>query len=203
MADRLSPQERSVLMRKIKSKHTGPEILLREGLRCRGFRLLLHADALPGKPDILLPEHQMAIQVRGCFWHGHSCKDGHTPKTHKRYWSPKLAATKKRDARNDRRLRRMGWALIVVWECRCRNKPALAGELRRIERSISRKCKVKAMRNHVCEKTRRSVRATVGQASPAGSSLRSGRDRLSVYPLECRTHRETSPGCDLVLGPIC
>ncbi|MGP8252191.1 MAG: very short patch repair endonuclease [Terracidiphilus sp.] len=81
---------RSANMAKIRSKDTKPEMLVRRALHRLGFRFRLHVRDLPGHPDIVLPKHRTIIEVKGCFWHGHNCNDGRTPKTNKAYWLPKL-----------------------------------------------------------------------------------------------------------------
>jgi len=112
MADIFTTQKRSEVMRNIKSKNTKPEIVLRQALHSQGLRFCLHVNKLPGKPDIVLPKHRTVIQVRGCFWHGHSCADGHTPKSRQGYWKPKLKKNKQRDLFNDTLLRKNGWSVI-------------------------------------------------------------------------------------------
>ena len=76
----------------------------------------MHERELPGSPDIVLPRYETAIQVRGCFWHGHGCKKTMLPSTNVTYWREKLSATKQRDKRNDQLLLSDGWLLFVVWE---------------------------------------------------------------------------------------
>jgi len=132
MADVFSKKKRSEVMSKIRSKDTKPEMQIRKGLHALGFRYRLHDKKLPGKPDIVLPRFKTAIQVRGCFWHGHDCIDGHIPKTRKEYWEPKLKANAARDKKNDQRLKEMGWHLIVVWECQCMSNKTLNKQLSRI-----------------------------------------------------------------------
>ncbi len=138
MADVFSKEKRSDVMSKIKSEDTKPEIQVRRALHRLGYRYRLHDRRLPGKPDIIFPGSQVAVQVRGCFWHGHTCHDGHVPKSAKGYWPKKLAANKSRDAMNDGRLRRLGWRLVIVWECRCVSRKGLEREVRRIATRLSR-----------------------------------------------------------------
>lgn len=132
MGDVFTKKKRSSVMRAIKSGNTSCELLVRKALHRLGYRFTLHGRALPGKPDIVLPRYKVAIQVRGCFWHGHSCKDGHTPKTRRDYWVPKLRSNKLRDKQRDRAIRRLGWALFVVWECKAAQPKQLVKEIRRI-----------------------------------------------------------------------
>jgi DNA mismatch endonuclease (patch repair protein) len=131
MADIFTPEKRSAIMRAIRSKNTKPEIILRRQLFQRGFRFRLHDNRLAGKPDITFPKYKFAIQVRGCFWHGHSCIDGHIPKSRSQYWIEKIEGNQRRDRLNDKRLRRMGWRLYVAWECECLGKK-LPATLKRI-----------------------------------------------------------------------
>ena len=118
MADNISKLRRSENMRRIRAKDTKAELVVRKLLHRNGFRYVLHDRRLPGTPDIVLPRLKAAIQIRGCFWHGHTCLDGHIPKSRNKYWVPKLLGNKARDKRNDRRLRRLGWRLLIVWECK-------------------------------------------------------------------------------------
>jgi len=43
---------------------------------------------------------------------------GKLPKSNLSFWKPKLENNRKRDERNIRRLRRMGWQVLVVWQCK-------------------------------------------------------------------------------------
>ena len=122
MADKISASQRSRIMSRIKSKDTAPEIVVRKYLHGLGYRFRLHDKNLPGKPDIVLKKHRTAIQVRGCFWHQHGCKFSNSPKSNKSYWLPKLMKNKERDKKNDRRIKSLGWKLIVIWECKLSDK---------------------------------------------------------------------------------
>lgn len=123
-------------MGRIRSKDTKPEIVVRRALHIAGYRFRLHCTGLPGRPDIVLKRYRTVVQVRGCFWHGHTCFDGHIPKSRGKYWVAKIGGNRRRDARNDRRLRALGWKVCVVWACRCDSSKRLVGEMRRIERVI-------------------------------------------------------------------
>ena len=109
---------RSEMMSRIRSKDTKPEMLVRKALHRLGFRFRLHVRDLPGHPDIVLPKYKVIFQVKGCFWHGHTCRDGRLPKSNREYWVPKLLRNKERDISNERKLRRMGWSVRILWECR-------------------------------------------------------------------------------------
>lgn len=119
-------------MRAVRGKDTKPELELRSALHRLGYRFRLHRRDLPGSPDIVFPARRKAIEVRGCFWHAHEgCPRAREPATRTDYWGPKLAANKARDERNARSLRRLGWGLLVVWECQMGSAGRVVGRARR------------------------------------------------------------------------
>ncbi len=123
---------RSYNMSRIRSHDTTPERIVRSMIHGWGYRYRLHANDLPGKPDVVLVKHRKIIFVHGCFWHAHGCKvGGRGPKTNRRYWNPKLQQNRERDKRHLRVLRRAGWNVLVVWECWTRNAEKLEARLRR------------------------------------------------------------------------
>jgi DNA mismatch endonuclease, patch repair protein len=118
MVDTISETHRSWNMSRIKGRDTGPERCLRSLLHRAGFRFRLHAKALPGKPDVILPKYRTAIFVHGCFWHRHQgCKKATTPSTRTQFWQEKFAANVRRDKQNQMALEMAGWTVLTVWEC--------------------------------------------------------------------------------------
>lgn len=116
--DTVTRESRSANMRRIKSENTKPELVVRRLVYRLGYRYRLHRRDLPGKPDLVFPSQRRVIFVHGCFWHQHGpCSDSRIPKSRRSYWVPKLRANKRRDVRNYRRLRRLNWSYLVVWEC--------------------------------------------------------------------------------------
>lgn len=117
-------------MGKIRSKNTGPEKLLRSQLFLKGFRFRIHRSDLPGKPDIVLPKFKTAIYVHGCFWHFHeACPGGHMPKTNSNYWELKFEKNLARDKNNLQELQRLGWQVVVIWECELKNKDMITKKI--------------------------------------------------------------------------
>lgn len=113
-----SKQKRSQVMSKIRGKNTKPEMLLRSRIFRDGFRYRIHVNNLPGKPDIVLPKYKTVIFVHGCFWHYHrECKEGRIPPTNTVFWHSKLQRNVERDDLNNEALKKMGWNVIIVWEC--------------------------------------------------------------------------------------
>jgi DNA mismatch endonuclease, patch repair protein len=97
-----------------------------------GYRYRLHVTKLPGKPDLVFPRLRRIIDVRGCFWHRHpGCIDSHIPKSRTFYWRPKLRRNQRRDKENTRKLRKLGWRVLVVWECEVRNASKLSRRIAR------------------------------------------------------------------------
>ena len=128
--DTASPEKRSWIMRQVKGRDTSPEKIVRSLLHRMGYRFRLQRDDLPGKPDIVLPRFKTVVFVNGCFWHRHSgCKRATTPATNVDYWQPKLALTGARDARNQAELEKMGWRVVIVWECELKDKTTLEKRL--------------------------------------------------------------------------
>ena len=110
-------------MSQIRSGNTKPELLVRKFLHANGFRYKLHDKTLPGKPDIVLPKYRTIIFVHGCFWHGHTnCKYFKVPQTRTQWWLDKINRNKANDEKEVKALKKEGWKVITVWECRL--KPA-------------------------------------------------------------------------------
>lgn len=87
-----------------------------------------------GKPDFVWPQERVVLFVDGCFWHG--CpRHGHTPKSNLGYWRRKLARNRKRDQVVTEALRRDGWRVIRVWECRLKS-PRSNSVLRRLQKLL-------------------------------------------------------------------
>lgn len=109
-------------MRSNRSVDTVPERLLRKHLWKRGIRgYRKNVRMLPGAPDLVFGRRRKCIFVHGCFWHGcTACRKQWLPKTNRAYWKAKLDYNKKRDAVNEKRLRDLGYDVLIVWECEVR-----------------------------------------------------------------------------------
>ncbi len=116
--DVLSAQQRHRNMSAIRSKNTKPELIVRHYLWKHGFRYRLNCDRLPGHPDIVLRKYRTCVFVNGCFWHGHKgCKHFVIPKTNTDFWTNKISKNQRHDSDVQRKLAKMGWHCIVIWEC--------------------------------------------------------------------------------------
>lgn len=118
MVDVFSRAKRSAVMASVRGRDTRPEAIVFAGLRRHGLNPKRNDPTLPGTPDLVLPHAHVAVFVHGCFWHDHSCQRGsRVPATNVRYWRDKKLANHRRDAQSSRALRRLGWSVLVIWEC--------------------------------------------------------------------------------------
>ncbi len=112
--DVMSTEKRSALMARIRSKDTGPERVLGSVLKKLRVRFDVHVRTLPGRPDFVVKGCKIAIFVDGDFWHGWRFPLWKGKLAQK--WKEKIEANRARDKRNFRRLRRLGWRVIRIWE---------------------------------------------------------------------------------------
>jgi DNA mismatch endonuclease (patch repair protein) len=128
--DTLTPEQRSTLMSRIRSRDTKPEMLVRRLVYSCGYRYHVHCSDLPGTPDLVFRARKKIIFVHGCFWHAHPhCHNNRMPKSRTEFWIPKLQRNRKRDVVNLRNLRRRGWQVEVVWECQTKDLEVLRSRL--------------------------------------------------------------------------
>ncbi len=130
MGDHLDAIQRSRNMASIRSKNTKPEMAVRSIVHRLGYRYRLHAADLPGKPDIVFRVRRKVIFVHGCFWHRHGrCRYASTPKTRSTFWREKFCANVERDRRSQREIKKLGWAILIVWQCELKNPKKLTERL--------------------------------------------------------------------------
>ena len=110
----MSPETRSRVMSRIRAGTPNQSGWVAKGLRDEGLEWEGHVGDLPGRPDFVFRRERVAVFVDGDFWHG-----WRFPTWRKKLspnWEEKIEATKRRDQRNHRKLRRMGWIVVRVWE---------------------------------------------------------------------------------------
>lgn len=110
----MSPEKRSAVMSRIKGKNTGPERVISSVLSACGLEWESHAGDLPGRPDFVFREEQVAVFVDGDFWHGWRFSQWRDKLSEK--WETKIDANRRRDVRNHGKLRRLGWKVVRIWE---------------------------------------------------------------------------------------
>lgn len=114
---RRKPLTRSEVMRAVKSIDTKPELVVRLFLKTKKIKFQTYG-SLPGHPDMILKQHKTVIRVMGCFWHGHTCKNGNRiPKSNVEYWVAKIQRNITRDKENKKDLKKLGWRILDIWEC--------------------------------------------------------------------------------------
>lgn len=122
------------MMAGIGGKDTKPELTVRGAFHAAGLRYRLHRRDLPGSPDIVLAQYRAVVFVHGCFWHRHSgCRYATTPESNPHFWRSKFEENVERDARQRLALKRLGWRVLVVWECQVRKRSVLDALITRIK----------------------------------------------------------------------
>jgi len=132
MADIFSKIKRSEVMSKVTAKDTRPEVKVRKFLFSKGFRYRKNDKRFPGKPDIILPKYKTAIFVHGCFWHHHdNCRAAALPQTNYEFWKNKMETNIKRDRKNQKDLKKLGWKILVIWQCQIKNRELFEKTMKR------------------------------------------------------------------------
>ncbi len=127
-------------MSKIRSKATGPELAVRRYIYEVGFRgYRLNYVKIPGRPDICFTKLKVAIFINGCFWHRCPYCKLSLPDHNKIFWKEKFDANKERDIKKRRILRKDGWKVITIWECRIKKSDAWKEKLFKHLQTIQRK----------------------------------------------------------------
>ena len=130
-----SPTVRYVMQRNT-GHETGPEIILRNALRRLGVRFRKDTGPIADlkiTADIVFPNQKVCVFIDGCFWHG--CpRHFKTPKTHSKWWREKIGDNKKRDTRQGRKLRKLGWVVIRYWEHEIGSRalPKVCSQIKRV-----------------------------------------------------------------------
>lgn len=135
MVDIYTKAKRSEIMSCVKHTRTAPEEKVASLLRKLGIRYRRNVKSLPGQPDFVIKFAETVIFVHGCFWHAHqNCKLARRPKTNKAFWLEKAVDNRRRDLRVNRSLRKQGWHVITIWQCRLRKTDQV---LKRLKRMLS------------------------------------------------------------------
>lgn len=119
-------------MSRIRSRGTKPERRVATALRALSVKFRRHPKLL-GRPDFKLTKHRVALFVHGCFWHRHrGCPRTRIPKSRVEFWTEKFLQNTARDRRSVAALRRLGYAVAIIWECETEKPDQLVKQLRRI-----------------------------------------------------------------------
>lgn len=133
MADVYSKEKRSEIMSRVRNKRTSAENEVARMLRSLGVRFKRNVRSLPGEPDFVVSSAKAVIFANGCFWHNHSgCKRANLPKSNRAFWLQKIESNRRRDQRVTKQLRKSGWHIITVWQCRLRDRDKVMRRLQRM-----------------------------------------------------------------------
>jgi DNA mismatch endonuclease (patch repair protein) len=117
--DFVTKETRSWMMSRVARKDTLPEKIIHQELKKKKIKFSRHIKSLPGSPDIVFPDKRIAIFIDGDFWHG--WRFPRWKHKLKKFWKNKIETNRKRDQRNFRKLRRMNWKVIRIWEHQIQN----------------------------------------------------------------------------------
>ena len=122
MSDVFDKEERSRIMRSVKSKNTkSTELALINLFKENHITGWRHSYNVKGHPDFVFLEKRVAIFVDGCFWHGHDCRNTR-PADNAEYWSKKRERNIQRDREITKRFEERGWTVVRIWECELKKK---------------------------------------------------------------------------------
>lgn len=83
-----------------------------------GLNFKTHDKLLPGSPDVVFWEEQMAVFIHGCYWHRHHrCHLARWPTTNLGEWLDRFAVNVRRDQDVAQKLKAQGWWVYIAWEC--------------------------------------------------------------------------------------
>ncbi|HOV98874.1 MAG TPA: very short patch repair endonuclease [Bacteroidota bacterium] len=132
MADTFTKEQRSEIMRKVKSYHNkSTEMKVIEYFKENKIKGWRRNFKLYGKPDFVFSEQRIAIFIDGCFWHGHDCRNT-KPKDNFEYWQTKIARNKQRDKIVTKMLITKKWTVIRIWECELKHEKTLKKKLKAV-----------------------------------------------------------------------
>ena len=130
MADIFTPEKRSWVMSRIRSKDTKIEkktasMLRKNKIRYRRFPKVF------GSPDFVV-EKKLLVFCDGDFWHGYQYDRKKKPP--KKFWRDKIERNMERDRKVTRRLRADGWSVVRLWEHDIEKRPESC--IRKIRKSL-------------------------------------------------------------------
>ncbi|SFE68223.1 T/G mismatch-specific endonuclease [Paenibacillus algorifonticola] len=114
MADIVSPETRSKMMKSIRSV-SKLESLVSKELWKQNIRFRKNSKKLFGKPDISIKKYKIVIFIDSCFWH-YCDLHGRYPKSNLEYWEKKITRNKLRDEKVTLYYSSNGWNILRIWE---------------------------------------------------------------------------------------
>ena len=128
MTDIFTPEKRSWVMSRIRSRDTKIEKKMAQLLR----KNKMHYRRFPkifGSPDFVV-EKKLLVFCDGDFWHGYQYSRKKKPP--KKFWRDKIERNMERDRKVGRKLRADGWHVVRLWEHDIETSPEkCVGKIRR------------------------------------------------------------------------
>jgi DNA mismatch endonuclease, patch repair protein len=120
MVDSVSADERSRIMKSVKSKGSKLENIVTKAIWNSGLRFRRNVTDLPGKPDVAIKKYKVVIFIDSCFWHGCSehCR---VPKSNINYWLSKIKRNKEKDLEISNFYKAHDWKILRIWEHQIKN----------------------------------------------------------------------------------
>jgi DNA mismatch endonuclease (patch repair protein) len=116
--DVFTKEERSEIMRRIRSRGTKPELVVKGLLDRLGARYEYQAKVGRWSVDFLVLGGNLVVEYRSCYWHPHEgCRLSRLPKSNEQYWIPKLRRNAERDRLKDAELAGLGYKVFVIRDC--------------------------------------------------------------------------------------
>ena len=128
----MSRDSKSRKMSSVRQKGTIPEKRVRSLLEAEAIPFSTNVRKLPGSPDLLIEQANLAIFVHGCFWHRHGCRYSSFPRTNTVFWTEKFEKNVNRDKDNVQRLNDMGYSTFTIWQCETEDAETLAALIHKL-----------------------------------------------------------------------
>ncbi len=126
MADIFTKEDRSKIMRKVKSAgNKSTELKLIQYFKSHNITGWKRHYHVKGHPDFVFFDRHIAIFVDGCFWHGHDCRNTR-PVNNAEYWEKKRQRNMTHDKVITAAFEQRGWIVLRIWECELMKKNAEA-----------------------------------------------------------------------------
>ena len=114
--EKISKEQRSNIMRAIRSTNTKAEIRLAKSLWSLGYRYRKNNKTVFGKPDLTFKKLKIAIFVDSEFFHGKDWEiQKNLIKSNQQYWYKKIERNIQRDIEVTNYLIALGWKVIRFW----------------------------------------------------------------------------------------
>ncbi|WP_281227624.1 very short patch repair endonuclease [Flavobacterium aquiphilum] len=113
--EKFSKEQRSKIMRAIRSTNTKDEVRLAKALWSLGYRYRKNNKTVFGKPDLTFKQLKIAIFVDSEFFHGKDWEDRKKPQTNTEFWQKKIERNIQRDVEVTNYLESQNWKVIRFW----------------------------------------------------------------------------------------